>query len=416
MTTTFLSNKNSLQPLYQGLLNRTEADRRTEPLLVAAKEVATKLAANRRKNDSEAWVPSEDIALLRDAGLLKLGVPTELGGHGLWQGQAYLPHFRILEALAYGDPSVSQLVQVHSGATYLLTTLPIAEQKIRFAHECIEDGKTVASIGSEAPLSTKGAAAYSSELKRVEGGWILDGTKSFSTFGPQADYFLVWCVVPGPEPTAERMSLALVPRKSDSVKLVNDWETLGMRATMSWSIHFDKTFVPDDMMIGRPGWWIHDMPRVSYILGPCSNYLGIAQCALDFTANYAAERPHLGETQIARIKLAELSVELEAARLAVYACARLWEDEKVTPDSAEYNTMAAMHLARTAAMHVTVACFDICGARSTFSVYPLGNALRDARTYTLQHRDDSYLEMIGRTLLGETFSKRGEAELAVKQG
>ena len=128
---------NALHPIYQALLNRTEADRRTEPLVLVAKEVAKTLAARRRKNDSDAWIPLEDFTLLRDSGLLKLGVPTELGGHGLWQGQAYLPHFRILEALAYGDPSVSQLVQVHSGATYLLTTLPNAEQKIRFAHEFI---------------------------------------------------------------------------------------------------------------------------------------------------------------------------------------------------------------------------------------------------------------------------------------
>ncbi len=407
---------NCLQPIYQGLLYRTEADRRTEPLLLAAKEVAKTLASHRRKNDSEASVSAEDITLLRNAGLLKLGVPTELGGHGLWQGQAYLAHFRILEALAYGDPSISQIVQTHSGATYLITTLTNAEQKCRFASEFIEDGKIVASIGSEAPLSTKGPATYQSELKRVTGGWILDGTKSFSTGGPLADYFLVWTLVPGSEPAAERMSLALVPRNSSSVKLVNDWDTLGMRATMSWSIHFDKHFVSDDMMIGRPGWWIYDMPRVSYLLGPSSNYLGAAQCALDFTIKYVAERPHLGETQIARIKLGELHAQLEAARLAVYACARLWEDTEVTPDSAEYNTMTALHLSRHAAIRVTVACFDICGARSTFAAYPLGNALRDARTYTLQHRDESYLEMIGRTLLGETFSKRGEAELAVKQG
>ncbi len=406
---------NALHPIYQALLNRTEADRRTEPLVLVAKEVAKTLAARRRKNDSDAWIPLEDFTLLRDSGLLKLGVPTELGGHGLWQGQAFLPHFRILEALAYGDPSVSQCIQTHSGATYLITTLTNAEQKRRFAREFIEDGKLVASIGSEAPLSTKGPAAYKSELKRVAGGWILDGAKSFSTFGPTADYFLTWTLVPGSEPAEERMSLALVPRISDSVKLVNDWDTLGMRATMSWTIHFDQHFVPDDMMIGRPGWWIYDMPRVSYLLGPCSNYLGAAQCALDFTVKYVSERP-LYQTQFARIKLGELSAELEAARLAVYACARLWEDEKVTPDSAEYNTMTALHLSRTAAVRVTGACFDICGARSTYNIYPLGNALRDGRTYTLQHRGESYLEMIGRTLLGETFSKRGEAELAVKQG
>lgn len=408
--------QSNLQPLYASLLNRTEADLRTEPLLETARQIAKTLAEHRRKSDEAAWVPVEDIQMLRDAGLLKLGIPTELGGHGLWQGQAFLPHFRILETLAQGDPSVSQLVQVHSGATYLLTTLTSDEQKLRFAREVVEQGKTVASVGSEAPLSRKGPAAYQTELKRADGGWILDGVRNFSTFGPQADYFLVWTLIPGPQPASERLSLALVPRESERVEMVNDWDTLGMRATMSWSIRFHEHFVPDEMMIGRPGWWKLDAPRVSYLLGPSSNYLGIAQCALDFTIQYAAERPHLGETQSTRIKLGELSVELETARLAVYAAARLWEDEQISPDSAEYNTMAALHLARTAAMNVTISCFDICGARSTFALYPLGNALRDARTYTLQHRDETYLEMIGRTLLGEPFSKHGEVEVALKQG
>jgi alkylation response protein AidB-like acyl-CoA dehydrogenase len=207
-----------------------------------------------------------------------------------------------------------------------------------------------------------------------------------------------------------------VPRECPTVELINDWDTLGMRATMSWSIRFHEHFVPDDMMVGRPGWWKHDAPRVSFLLGPASNFLGTAQSALDFTARYASTRPHLRESQVIRVRLGEMSSQLSADRCAVYAAARLWEDETVDPDTAELNSMRAFHLARTAVLDITLRCFDICGARTTFRVHPLGAALRDGRTFTLQHRDETYMELVGSTLLGEPFSRHAELEVAIKQG
>jgi alkylation response protein AidB-like acyl-CoA dehydrogenase len=155
---------------------------------------------------------------------------------------------------------------------------------------------------------------------------------------------------------------------------------------------------------------------VSFLLGPSANFIGTAQGALDFTTWYVADRPHLRGSQVVLVKLGELSTLLSAARTAVYAAARLWEDPAVHPDAAELNSIRAFHLARQAVLEVTSRCFDICGARTTFKVYPLECAYRDARTYTLQHRDETFMELVGRALVGESFSRHDEIDVAIKQG
>jgi alkylation response protein AidB-like acyl-CoA dehydrogenase len=405
-----------LLPLETPLLGRTAAEHRARDVLAAAHRIARSLAASRAANDRAAWFAAEQLTALREAGLFRLTVPVEYGGFGLWQGQAYLPHFQILEAIASGDSAVSQLVQVHSGVTYLIMTLGSPALKERFAREIVHDGKLFASIGSEAPLQKAGPATYESTLQPADGGWIVHGIKNFATFAPVADYFLVWSLIPGSEPASERQVLALVPRDTPGVQMIDDWDTLGMRATMSWSINFDRVFVPQHMMVGRPGWWKSDASRVSFLLGPASNFLGTAQSALDFTSHYVAERPHLRASQVVLVRLGELSTAVSAARTAVYAAARMWEDESVHPDAAELNSIRAFHLARQTVLDVTSRCFDICGARTTFKIYPLEAAFRDARTYTLQHRDETFMELVGRAIIGESFSRHDEIDVAIKQG
>jgi alkylation response protein AidB-like acyl-CoA dehydrogenase len=403
-------------PLEAALLGRTEAEVRARGALEAARQLVPRLSARRREIDQSAAIAPDVLGDLRDAGLLGLTIPTAMGGLGLWQDQAYVPLFQIVETLALADSSIAQCVHSHNGATYNVVTQGSTALRARIAREVLEEGKMLASVGSEAPLTKAGPANYESELERVEGGWILDGQMNFSTFAPVADYLLVWRLVPGPESVSDRMVLGLVPRTAPGVELVDDWDTLGQRATMSWTVRYHRVFIPDEMMVGRPGWWKYDAPRVSFLLGPAANFVGTAQRALSFTSDYVARREHLRESQVVRVKLGEMSAQLEGARCALYAAARQWEDPAIEPDDAELNSMRVWHLARVAVLNITTTCLDVVGGRGVYKIHPLESAFRDARTYTLQFRDEAFMEEIAKPLLGERFSRHAEVEYAVKRG
>src|SRR5207247_1321376 len=149
---------------------------------------------------------------------------------------------------------------------------------------------------------------------------------------------------------------------------------------------------------------------------PAAIMLGAAEGALLFAAGYVAERPHLRDSQAVRVRLGDLSTQLAGARCALFAAARMWEDERIAPDDAELNSMRAWHLVRQAALATTNSCLEACGARATFSVYPLESALRDVRTFSLQHRDEALMEAVAKPLLGESFSRHDEVEVALQRG
>ena len=91
-----------------------------ERLLETARTLAAEFATRAREYDEAADFPAQDFEQLRAAGFLKLAVPTELGGHGMWQGGRYLPYYMILTELAAGAASTGQLVQIQSHATGII--------------------------------------------------------------------------------------------------------------------------------------------------------------------------------------------------------------------------------------------------------------------------------------------------------
>src|SRR5262249_56157761 len=121
------------------------------------------------------------------------------------------------------------------------------------------------------------------------------------------------------------------------------------------------------------------------------------------TAEYVQRRAYLRDSQVVRVKLAEMDTQLYGARCAIYAAARQWEDPAIDPDDAELNSIRAWHLARQAALSVTNTCMDVAGGRSIYKLHAIEGALRDARTYTLQSPDDAFMDDLSKPLLPQPF-------------
>jgi alkylation response protein AidB-like acyl-CoA dehydrogenase len=102
-----------------------------------------------------------------------------------------------------------------------------------------------------------------------------------------------------------------------------------------------------------------------------------------------------------------MSSDLFAARSALYTCADLWDAGDY--DTAELQSIRALHLGKRAALDLTQTAFDVCGARAAFRDLSLERLYRDVRTFSLHYRDEQYMIQVGQAMLDRSFRAKGYA-------
>ncbi|MGH2599024.1 MAG: acyl-CoA dehydrogenase family protein [Dehalococcoidia bacterium] len=388
-------------------------------MLISAKQVTAETAVARARQlaehfarrlpayDAAAAFPAENFDEIREAGLHAMTVPEQYGGLGFWQpGGRFSTYYEVLEALAHADSSTAQLLQVHCHATGMIAGLGSEAQRDSYMTEVARDGRLIASIGSEAQVRSTEIEVYRAELIRNGGRYRLNAHKAFASLAGGADYFNIWTAAEGEGSFADRMVVAVVPRGTPGLEMIDDWDTLGMRPTTSWSLVLTDVDVPPDWVIGSPGDWVRRDQR-TFTLAYTANHLGAAQGAFDFACSYVAERQHLAGSPVIQSKIGELSSRLFAVRCALYHAAARWERGE-DPNVAELDGVRALHLAKRLAVDVTSEAYDLCGTRAIYNLYPLNQALRDVRSFTLHFRDELYTAQVGRAELGVPFTVKGD--------
>ncbi|MBM4509872.1 hypothetical protein GS421_15440 [Rhodococcus hoagii] len=148
------------------------------------------------------------------------------------------------------------------------------EQMRKYVVPIAEAGELVASVGSESVPGKNNLGTSSSQLVRNEQGqWVLNCTKHFASLGPGASHFIIWLAMPGTEDYDYRTVAVLVPRDVPEVELIDNWDVLGMRSTVSWAVKVTDYVLPDDAIFGEPGWWETDDTR-TFTLAFAANHLG----------------------------------------------------------------------------------------------------------------------------------------------
>lgn len=359
--------------------------------------------------DEDSAFPEKNFQELREAGLLSLTLPEKWGGAGLWTEGGFQPYYELIEKIASVDAPTAQLFQVHSHSIGMLAHAATEEQMEKYVAPLALEGKLVASVGSEATPGKKGAGASTTTLEKNENGkWVLNTTKHFASLGPAADAFLIWLAMPGTEDYDYRTIGVLVPRDIPEVEMIDNWDVLGMRQTVSWGVKVTNYELPDDAIFGEPGWWEVDDTR-TFTLAFAANHLGAAKGALDFTQQWVNERPNLAENDVIAFQMGELASTLYAARKALSAAAAVWDtgDRK----QGEFEGVHALTVAKRVSLEVTSKCLDICGSRSMFKTYPLERFYRDTRAFTLHYRVDGYTRNLGETMVRGDFTVNGNGGL-----
>jgi alkylation response protein AidB-like acyl-CoA dehydrogenase len=374
--------------------------REDQELLERARALAAEFAPRAKQYDDESSFPEEDFARLREEGFLKLTVPRELGGHGMWRDDRYAIYYLILEALAAGNASTAQLVQIQSHATGIIGYLGNDEQTRRILGDVVERGALAASCGSETDPRQYASSDGRSELQLVDGGFRLNAVKHFASLSPAADYYLVYVMAPGATSAAAGLTTAVVPKDAPGVSLRDNWDVMGMRPTVSWALVLEDVFIPWENVLGQPGDWVQHDPR-TFTLGYVANHLGTAQGVYDFVRTYLAQRPFLMNDDVNAYMMGEMAAALQATRTSMLYAAWLWEQGRF--DEAELASMQALHTSKQSALMVTTKAFDICGARAAFRHLPIERAFRDVRTFSLHFRESQLLRMLAEAGAGGEF-------------
>jgi acyl-CoA dehydrogenase len=348
------------------------------------RDLARQFAEEEIRPHLDEWERQEElprglVRQLGELGFLGMLIPEEWDGLGL-DTVSYLV---ALEEIAWGDASAALAMSIHNSLpTQMILAHGTPEQKERWLKPMARGELLGAFALSEAEAGSD-AAALAAQARRVDGGWILNGAKAWTTNGGFADVAITMCRTDALELRrgARGIGAFIVPTDSDGYGVGKKEEKMGQRASETGSVTLDGLFVPDDQVLGDPGMgFVYAMQSLdSGRIGIAALALGIAQAALDHSVRYAREREQFGRPifnfQGIQFKLANMATRIEASRALIHrAGAAKDAGESVT----QLASMAKLFASETA-MYVTTEAVQVFGGYGYMKEYPVEKLFRDAK-------------------------------------
>jgi len=360
-----------------------------------------KIAPRAARYDREGRNPVESWSDLHREGYLACAVPTAYGGMGLDMAS----YIGVIRVIARGCASTAMTLHMHSTVMRFIDALGTEAQKRRYFAEVVERGKMFGSWGSEPAVSLSRTFTMETAVRAVDGGWAVDGVKHFCTMALGASYYMVWCALDGSGDMGNALLQAMVPAESPGISTDGKWDTLGMRATFSPSVTLSNVRIAQDEVLGKPGSATGVGVVEVFALGYAAVYVGIAEAAFEFTADYVKKRvvkpenvPVANDPAVQR-QIGDLEARLDVARLLLHDSASRWEGADVTQRGHLANR--AKYLATEIGLNITSQALQICGGRGAYKDYPVERAFRDLRTASLMPPTmDRMVEGMGKIALG----------------
>jgi alkylation response protein AidB-like acyl-CoA dehydrogenase len=372
-----------------------------------AAELAQRAFAQRADDyDRVAEFPLADFDDLFTAGLNAPTVPTEYGGLGLGPVQGRTGALWMMtKELAKADLSLGRCWEGHANALTLIDALGTAQQRERWFTGVVRHGeKWVAWSGEPQAVKPGEARRFGTTVKRADGGWVVDGSKAFATSATGADWAILLVSTAGPggarHLTAGEDSLLMLACDLTHPSVTVDrswWDPIGMRATASHVVRFDRTPIPDDCLIGAPGDYLRQRWQTAFIPHYGASFLGAADAAYAYALDYVRRQQKEGDPYVQQ-RIGHIAVAVDTAHLWLRHVAELWDTGR-RPE-AEVAGSRARHVIEHLALSTVDNCVRACGARSLVRPSPVERILRDLTFYVRHDNDDHILATIGRSVLG----------------
>jgi alkylation response protein AidB-like acyl-CoA dehydrogenase len=337
--------------------------------------------------------PYEIVAKLGELGLMGIPFPAEYGGGGA----DTLAYALAVEELARVDSSVAITLAAHTS----LGTMPIhlwgtAEQKDEWLPELCA-GRRLAAFGLTEPEAGSDAGNTRTKAQLEDGEWVIDGAKQFITnAGTEISGCVTITAVTGGDGDRREISNLIVPNGTPGYEQGEPYRKMGWNASDTRPLSFDGCHVPESSLLGRRGDGFKNFLHIldGGRIGVSAMGVGLAQGALDEALAYAKERRAFGQPiskfQSIQAKLADLSAEIEAARLLTYKAAMLKDrDESFTLCAAQ----AKLKTGRLA-VRATEEAVQIHGGYGYIEEYPVCRFYRDAKILTIGEGTDEVQQMV----------------------
>lgn len=233
--------------------------------------------------------------------------------------------------------------------------------------------------------------------KEVDGGFVLNGTKIFITQGSVGGTYVINARTdPAQHSKTDGLSAFVLLKETAGLVIGRKEEKLGLNASDTAMLHFEEMFVPHTALLGKRGQGFRDVMRVldGGRIGIAAISIGLARAALEDSSRYALSRQQFGrpiaEFQGIGFKLAQMSTELEAARLLTHKAAHLRDAGKpYTLEAAQ-----AKFFASEVATRICDEAIQIHGGYGYSKEYPLERYWRDVRLMRIGEGSSEIQQMI----------------------
>jgi acyl-CoA dehydrogenase len=360
--------------------------------------IERELAPHAQRWEDERWFPDEVFPKLAAQGLLGLKYPEEYGG----QGGDYLHEAVMCEEMARtGSGGTAAGIGAHINiATPPIWKFGTEEQKRGYLVPAIR-GEKIGALGITEPGAGSDVAAIATRAERVEGGWVVNGEKTYITNGVRA-HFIVTAVKTGATtaPTRHHDISFLIVDRGEGVES-SALHKLGWHASDTATVSFQDVFVPEENLLGEldEGFKLimanFQWERLAMSLGA----VGAMQLAWERTAEFARERNAFGRPlsghQAIHHRLADLATSVYTCRCVTYDALRRF----VAGEEPLKEVTMAKLLTQRACFELMDACLQIHGGAGYMREYWVERAARDARLGPIGGGTDEIMrEILGRVL------------------
>ena len=368
----------------------------------AARRFARKeIAPVAERMDREDYFPRELFRRLGEQGFLGITIPTDYGG----LGQSYLAQALILEEIARLSPALALSVGAHSNlfADNLARNGTAAQRSAALPAIC--SGEAIGALALTEPQAGSDAVAIRTRAERQGEHYLLNGSKTFITNGPVADWMLVYAKT-DPKRGAHGISAFLVSSKTPGFSVAKKLDKMGMRGSPTGELAFQDCQVPADQLVGTENEGVAIMMSglnvERAVLGGIP--VGILAECLERSLEYARTREQfglkIGRFELIQGKLADMYTDLEAARwLVTAALESVGHDRRSLRASA-----AALTFASEASTRHALAAIQIHGGYGYIRDLPLERLARDAKLLEIGAGTSEIRRLVvARELLGPEF-------------
>lgn len=347
-------------------------------ILEVVRELVAERVAPRAAEIDESGEFARDIyQLFAENDLLGVPFPEEYGGLGL----SFLTYVKVVEEVSKACASSGLMIAVQELGALALIIAGNDAQKAKYLTKLSSGEKIGAYALTEVGSGSDAAGSMRTRAERRGDDYVLSGNKVWITNGSVADLITVFAVT-DPSKGASGISAFIVEKDFPGFKVGKLEKKMGIRGSPTCELIFDNCVVPAANLLGAEGTGFKTAMRVLDKSRPgiAAQAVGIAAGALEYATTYATQRMAFGkpiaQQQGIQFMLADMRVELEAARLLLYEAARKCDAN--APDLSVWAALCKLK-AGDAAMAITTDAVQILGGFGYSTEYPVERMMRDAK-------------------------------------